>query len=271
MPHWGCGKRCRPPMIEQTIAADKSSRESHAADQFLKNPNEESFAALFRVFNPQLLAFFRSRTREFSSAQDLAQEVMLTVYSKATQIRDRRLFRGWLFKIAHNALCRHYAKLTREVETVNLADVEHSLTTPNDKPAGTLAFEFRDWMSFLDAREREAMILRFVEQWEYHEIAAALAIPIGTVQWRIFNSKKKLTNLLTVRKTNRPTKPDCNHGQQINNPAAVSTKSKRSSKRKRLCNSEALIQGDMLRDAGCRPQLDMCHVFDKCSVGHRHS
>jgi DNA-directed RNA polymerase specialized sigma24 family protein len=36
------------------------------------------------------------------------------------------------------------------------------------------------------------MTLRFVEEWEYHEIAAAQDIPIGTVQWRVFNSKKKL-------------------------------------------------------------------------------
>ena len=47
-------------------------------------------------------------------------------------------------------------------------------------------------MAFLDSREREVMRLRFIEQWEYHEIAAARAIPIGTVQWRVFNAKKKL-------------------------------------------------------------------------------
>ena len=47
-------------------------------------------------------------------------------------------------------------------------------------------------MAFLDSREREVMTLRFIEQWEYHEIAAAHAIPIGTVQWRVFNAKKKL-------------------------------------------------------------------------------
>jgi len=198
-----CGPSRRPPMIDQTIATHKSSRECFAADQFLKNPNEESFAALFNVFNPQLLCFFRSRTRELSSAEDLAQEVMLTVYSKASQIRDRALFRGWLFKIAHNALCRHYTKRTREVETINLADVEHSLAATNDKPAGTAGFEFRDWMTLLDAREREAMILRFVEQWEYHEIAAAQAVPIGTVQWRIFNCKKKLGDVLTRRRAKR--------------------------------------------------------------------
>ena len=197
-------------MMQQTIATDKSSRECSAATQFLDNPSAESFALLFKVFNPQLLSFFRARTREFSSAEDLAQEVMLTVYAKADQIRDRTLFRGWLFKIAHNALCRHYAKLTREVDTVNLADVEHLLATANDKLAGHTGFEFRDWMTLLDAPEREAMILRFVEQWEYHEIAAAQSIPIGTVQWRIFNCKKKLTSLLSPRQANHRTRPDCN-------------------------------------------------------------
>lgn len=54
-------------------------------------------------------------------------------------------------------------------------------------------------MKFLDPQEREAMTLRFVEDWEYHEIAAAKAIPIGTVQWRVFNSKKKLAVHLRPR------------------------------------------------------------------------
>ena len=54
-------------------------------------------------------------------------------------------------------------------------------------------------MSFLDAHESEVMQLRFIEQWEYHEIAEAHAIPIGTVQWRVFNAKKKLAPHLTPR------------------------------------------------------------------------
>ena len=41
----------------------------------------------------------------------------------------------------------------------------------------------------MDSREREVMKLRFVEQWEYHEIAAAQDIPIGTVQWRVSANK----------------------------------------------------------------------------------
>jgi DNA-directed RNA polymerase specialized sigma24 family protein len=61
---------------------------------------------------------------------------------------------------------------------------------------GSSDLEFHHWMTFLESNEREALTLRFVEEWEYHEIAAAKAIPIGTVQSRVFNAKKKLATRL---------------------------------------------------------------------------
>jgi RNA polymerase sigma factor (sigma-70 family) len=190
-------------MGNEPIANERLLREGAVTEMFLEAPNEASFADLFKTFTPQLVVFFRARGCELALAEDLAQEVMLAVYRKAAQVRDRALFRAWLFKIARNALCRHYGKQTREVETVDLADVAERLIAASYKPAATPAFEFLHWMDFLDSREREVMRLRFIEQWEYHEIAAAQAIPIGTVQWRVFNAKKKLAPYLTTNSSRR--------------------------------------------------------------------
>ena len=181
------------------LIANERPYEKAVTEQFLEGRNDDSFAELFNIFTPQLVAFFRTRGCELSLAEDLAQDVMLIVYRKADQIRDRALFRAWLFKIARNILCRHYGKQTREVETVNLTDATDRVAGSTPKTAGTPAFEFLHWMAFLDSPEREVMTLRFVEQWEYHEIAAARDIPIGTVQWRVFNAKKKLAPHLAVR------------------------------------------------------------------------
>ena len=186
-------------MSNELIANERFLHEGAVTEKFLDTPNENSLPDLFNTFTPQLIAFFRARSCEPALAEDLAQEVMLTVYRKATQIRDRTLFRAWLFKIARNALFRHYGKQTREVETVDLANVTDHMPAATHKPAGTPAFEFQHWMAFLDTCEREVMRLRFVEEWEYHEIASAQAIPIGTVQWRVFNAKKKLAPYLTTR------------------------------------------------------------------------
>jgi RNA polymerase sigma factor (sigma-70 family) len=139
----------------------------------------------------------------WGTAEDLAQEVMLTVYRKVRELRDHKLFRAWLFQVARHAACRYFAQRTREVPTVDVADIAEFVPARNRNPFGPAA-EFHGWMKFLDARERETMEMRFVEEWQYHEIAAAQAVPIGTVQWRVFNSKKKLAaHLRPVRTLER--------------------------------------------------------------------
>ncbi|PWU07837.1 MAG: hypothetical protein C5B51_08915 [Terriglobia bacterium] len=175
-----------------------NSHEWDVAERFLEQADESSFTELFRIFSPQLVAFFRRRGHETGVAEDLAQEVMLTVYRKAGQLRDHKSFRAWLFKVARNAASRHFAQRSRQVPTVDVTDMVEALPAMKGHPFAPAA-EFQDWMKFLDNLERETMTLRFVEEWEYHEIAAAQAIPIGTVQWRVFNSKKKLAPHLSSR------------------------------------------------------------------------
>jgi DNA-directed RNA polymerase specialized sigma24 family protein len=101
-----------------------------------------------------------------------------------------------MFRIARNTLSRHYGRGSRDADVVNLADLPEGLVAVNPGNGATPMFEFNHWMGFLEPREKEALTLRFIEEWEYHEIAAARQIPIGTVQWRVFNAKKKLAPLL---------------------------------------------------------------------------
>jgi len=185
-------------MIDHTMASERPPQECAAAQQFLEFPSQDSFAAVFHAYTPQLIAFFRARGCEQPLSEDLAQEVMLIVYRKAAQIRDRTLFRAWLFKVARSSLCRYFGRQSHEVETIELEMVADRLVASTNAPA-TPAFEFLHWMSFLDSREGEALRLRYIEDREYHEIASAKGIPIGTVQWRVFNAKKKLAPILRRR------------------------------------------------------------------------
>src|ERR1700689_652340 len=107
-----------------------------AAEEFLESPSEASFYSLFRIFTPQLTSFFRARGCELALGEDLAQEVMFTVYRKANQLRDRTLFRAWLFKIARSVLCRHYGKRSREVETIGLENLSERVLASSRRSAG---------------------------------------------------------------------------------------------------------------------------------------
>ena len=176
-----------------------NSYECAVTERFLEKGDEDSFADLFRIFSPRLVAFFRRHGHQTDVAEDLAQEVMLRVYRKAGQLRDHKLFRAWLFQVARHAACRYFAQRSRRVPTVQLTEMTEVLPATNCN-AFVPGLDFRDWMKFLDDQERSTMTLRFLEEWEYHEIAAAQAIPIGTVQWRVFNCKKKLAPHLRSRR-----------------------------------------------------------------------
>jgi hypothetical protein len=87
-----------------------NSREFEVAEQFLSHADEDSLNDLFRILSPQLVAFFQKRGHQ-TSAEDLAQEVMLTVCRKASQIRDHKLFRAGLFKVARNVAGRYFTAI----------------------------------------------------------------------------------------------------------------------------------------------------------------
>ncbi len=164
--------------------------EQEAVERFLDAPGEDSFRELFRATAPRVARYFRTRGCDRELAEDLTQEVMLTVFSQIGRLRKKELFRPWLFKIAKNALLQHFRRSGREVATVDLDPGRHeSGGVPADSLAGS---RFQEWMAWLEPDERRIMTLRYVEELEYHEIAELLEIPIGTAQWKVFHSKRKL-------------------------------------------------------------------------------
>jgi RNA polymerase sigma-70 factor (ECF subfamily) len=166
------------------------SSEQEAVEGFLNNPTEDSFRLLFRAVTPRVLGYFRGRGCERGLAEDLTQDVMFAVYSESGRLRDRNLFRPWLFKIARNAWLQHLRREQRQLSTKELDTCGGSFGGREEHPGARSGFT--EWMEWLEPAARQMMLLRYLEGLEYHEIASMLNIPLGTVQWKIFHSKRKL-------------------------------------------------------------------------------
>jgi len=146
---------------------------------------------MFHAVMPRMLTYFRSHGCGRELAEDLAQEVMITVYTQNSGLRSPALFRPWLYRIARNTFLQWLRRKGRQVETLGLDAAVWQVESRSPDPLHKL--QFSQWMSELDNDERQIMVLRYVEEMEYHDIAEVLGLPLGTVQWKIFNSKKKLT------------------------------------------------------------------------------
>ncbi|MEP7340345.1 MAG: sigma-70 family RNA polymerase sigma factor [Acidobacteriota bacterium] len=168
-------------------------------ENFLLTGTEDAFCALFESVYPRLRRYFLLRGMEAGEAEDSAQNVMVIVYQHGGEVRQKELFQGWLFKVAKNELTRHWRQRQsrhRIAEMEPLTDeLAEKLMTEVEMASQS---NFADWMSYLEPAERELIILRFIEELSYEELAVALGIPVGTVKWRLFSAKKKLAPIITA-------------------------------------------------------------------------
>src|SRR5262252_8317025 len=155
--------------------------EKQAIELFLRTQTEESFCALFEPLYARVRRYLLLRGMEQGAAEELAQNVMFIVYQRAGEVREKDLFQGWLFKVVKNEMIRYWRdhhKRSKIAAFEPLSDeLAERLTTEMDFVHHS---DFAEWMSYLEPSEREIVILRYVEELSYEELAVALGIPIGT-------------------------------------------------------------------------------------------
>ena len=115
---------------------------------------------------------------------------MVSVYLQIHQLREAKLFRPWLFKIAVNRLRKHFRDTERDIMPLNAEETVLALPATAADPLARCTFG--EWMGALAPDERELMTLRYLDGLEYHEIAEVMKMARGTVQWKLFHSRKKL-------------------------------------------------------------------------------
>ncbi|HEU0179798.1 MAG TPA: sigma-70 family RNA polymerase sigma factor [Blastocatellia bacterium] len=169
----------------------------HTIENFLLTGADEDFCALFEAVYPRVRRYFLLRGIEAGEAEELAQDVMVIIYQRAGEIREKEYFNGWLFKVAKNELARFWRQRQIRSRIAEMEPIDDELAEQlmtEMEVAGSS--DFVEWVSYLEPAERDIIILRFVEELSYEELAVALAIPIGTVKWRLFNAKKKLAPII---------------------------------------------------------------------------
>lgn len=161
--------------------------EDREIERFLASPGEETFRGACEWLAPRLLRYFRSRGCDEAVAEELTQDVLFAVFRHSASLRDRALFRGWLYKVAKNALLMRVRRERRTVDVMALDDARETARAASPETGS-----FAEIVAGLAPDEREILTLRYVDDLDYGEIAAALEIPVGTAKWRVFNCKTKL-------------------------------------------------------------------------------
>lgn len=166
--------------------------------------DRQAFGRLFKHFAPQIKAFGLSTIipdRSGQFADDLVQEVMITIWHKAASYDAGKASAAtWIFTIARNKRIDLLRKLKRHAGMLDIDDVwplEDEAASPFQMlQQRTVEQRVRDSLQGLPAPQREAVALAFIEGKSHSEIAETLHLPLGTVKSRIRLAMQRLQLVL---------------------------------------------------------------------------
>ena len=152
-----------------------------------------------RLADSSVLAFRVARgvLRNDADAEDVAQEALLRAFQKFMHLRDRARFRAWLVRISFRlALDRIRSARRRGVREADwLRERERSRSLVPEESA-EIQPHLERAMDELPEKMRLALLLSAMEGHTLDEVAALLAVPIGTVKSRVFFARKQLAEKL---------------------------------------------------------------------------
>jgi RNA polymerase sigma-70 factor (ECF subfamily) len=164
--------------------------------------------ALVRTYQDQLFGYALRLLQDRSDAQEVAQDAFLRAYHALTQqygaeqCRNLSL-RPWLFRITRNlAYNRRRARRAAREEPLPAADDWHTPALRYEAP-GTQGLEALEECARLDRAlgrlsrpSREMILLRFIEEMPYAEIALVVGASEASVRGKVFRALRQLRSTL---------------------------------------------------------------------------
>jgi RNA polymerase sigma-70 factor, ECF subfamily len=146
---------------------------------------------LLQAYSPRL-RFYVSRLlgEQRDRADDLLQEIWLSAFGALPRLNEAAAFRSWIFRIARDRVRREFRRqrISFEPDTSHL-----DLASDAGEMNGAVDAEaVRLHLDALSAEHREALVLRFIEDMSYEEIARVTNSAPGTVRSRIHYAKRAL-------------------------------------------------------------------------------
>jgi RNA polymerase sigma-70 factor (ECF subfamily) len=160
--------------------------------------DEAAFTELVERYQPRLLYYLRKMVGEVHRAEDMLQEVWLAVFRAVPRLADAGAFRAWLYRIARD---RAALELRRRRPAHQPLEEDALIEEPEEECFSTEDVErVHAALNELAPEHREVLVLRYIEDMAYEEIARVVDCPVGTVRSRLHYARRAVR--LAIERTN---------------------------------------------------------------------
>jgi RNA polymerase sigma-70 factor (ECF subfamily) len=175
------------------------------------SPVEPDFEALVNLFYRPLYQFAFSLSHSESDACDLTQQTFFLWATRGHQLRDRSKVKTWLFTTLHREFLAGRRRQTRfPHQEFEEAETELPTVPPVSLSGVDTALVLQSLAKVPDPY-RAALVMFYMDDFAYREIAEVLGVPLGTVQSRIARGLAHLQRLLQETKHRPSSKGKTTH------------------------------------------------------------
>jgi len=156
-----------------------------------------AFTTLVDRHAPACTRFATRMLGNREDAEDATQETFLRAYRSLARYEERQAFRTWLFQILINR-CRTAAVRRLRRHRMFLVD-DQAIAEASVRPvaeASDLRAELQRAIDALDPDQREAFLLKHVEQLSYDEMAAATGVGVSALKMRVKRACERMQWML---------------------------------------------------------------------------
>lgn len=155
----------------------------------------DGFANLVRRYREQCFRLAVRLVGNREEAEDALQDAFVRAYRNLAACRDPERFRAWLYRIVVNE-CRTRATRSGRRERDLVRDAHDDLADPASLRDTALSEEIEYALGQLVPDQREAFILKYVEELSYEEMAEITGARVSALKMRVKRGCERLRELL---------------------------------------------------------------------------
>jgi RNA polymerase sigma-70 factor (ECF subfamily) len=165
----------------------------------------EAFERLLGEYRDKVFRLACSLLADEAAAEDATQETFLKIWKALPGFRGDSSVSTWIYAIARNT-CLTRRRNQAAQSTVSLDTPEAAAIASHEPPPGAAA-ELRSAIDRLPAKYARVLVLFYLEDRSYQQVALALDLPMGTVKTYLHRAKKELAQLLAQPVTEKEEAP----------------------------------------------------------------
>ncbi|ERI93634.1 Sigma-70 region 2 [Clostridiales bacterium oral taxon 876 str. F0540] len=168
----------------------------------------------------KIFGFALTKTNNVQDAEDLSQEILISLYNSSEKINKVDNIDAYIYKICLYTWSNYYRKQKKHWNNSNindlldLSDRDEINELIEEEERQSLILSLRKELAYMSKVYREILIKFYFEKKSIKEISEESYIPQGTVKWYLYEAKRKLREdikLINSMESYRPIRMSVGH------------------------------------------------------------